>query len=230
MVIKAENSTAIFERSLCKGLESAAIEKLLSEPEVRLKRYKKGEYIFRMDQPITHVGLILNGSVEIQKIFYSGKVVSFMYKETGDIIAEGAIFSSLQHYPCQVAARERTDIFLLPKQYILKAITSNPILSANVLTLLSDKVVMLNKKVELLSFCSIQSKIAFSLLHCLPTVANSSRIELPYPKKTWAEHLNVSRPSLCREVRNLCDQDIIQVNKRSITILDRDSLEEMLNE
>lgn len=181
-----------------------------------------------MDQPISHIGLISAGSVEIQKILPSGKAVTFMYKKAGEIIAEGAIFSSLPSYPCQVVAREKTDIILLPKQYFCRIITTNPQLAANVLALLSDKIVMLNKKVELLSFSSIQSKIAFSLLHCLP-VTDNNQIELPYPKKVWAEFLNVSRPSLCRELKKISDQGILQIIKRTIIIRNRSSLEKMLN-
>lgn len=104
-------------------------------------------------------------------------------KEKGEIIAEGTVFSAMPTYPCQVAARETTDILLLPKQSMFRLLGSNPGLLANLLQLVSDKLIMLNTKIELLSYCSIQSKIAYSLLYCLNQDPAARIIELPYSPK-----------------------------------------------
>nr|WP_092074461.1 Crp/Fnr family transcriptional regulator [Dendrosporobacter quercicolus]NSL49661.1 Crp/Fnr family transcriptional regulator [Dendrosporobacter quercicolus DSM 1736]SDM96255.1 cAMP-binding domain of CRP or a regulatory subunit of cAMP-dependent protein kinases [Dendrosporobacter quercicolus] len=214
---------------LFKNYSNLQIREFLAGTGYSISRYKKNQLIFRMDQQITHVGIILTGSVEVQKIFQSGRLINLIYKEKGEIIAEGTVFSSMPTYPCQVSARETTDILLLPRQCMLRVLGRNPSLLTNLLQLMSDKLVMLNTKIELLSYCSIQSKIAFSLLYCIKAHPAAQVIELPYSKKTWAEHLNVPRPSLCRELKNLCRSDIIRINKRTITIVNRDHLERMLN-
>ncbi len=46
-------------------------------------------------------------------------------------------------------------------------------------------------------------------------------------KKSLAEHLNVSRPTLSRELKNMQDMGIISFNKRTIKIYDLDRLEEL---
>jgi CRP-like cAMP-binding protein len=220
----------ITDCSLFTNYKKSDIQKFLLGAEYKIGHYGKNEFIFRMDQPINYIGIILKGSVEMQKIFQSGKVLNLIYKEQGELFAEGAIFSSIPTYPCQVISREKTEILLIPKQQLILALYSDKILLANFLSLLSDKLVMLNRKIELLAYCSIQSKIAFSLLHCVSTDKNANIIELPYTKKTWAEHLNVSRPSLCRELTNLCRANVIQMDNRTITILERSKIEKMLNE
>lgn len=215
---------------LFKDIDTANIQNILQGTAYKIGSYKKNQYIFRMDQPIAYIGIILRGSVEVQKNFQSGKVVSLICKEKGDLFAEGAIFSKMPAYPCQVIARANTDVMLLPKQDVITALSKHKALLANFLTLMSEKLVMLNQKIELLSYCSIQSKIAYSLLHCISTDWASNVIELPYTQKAWAEHLNVSRPSLCRELRNLSCEKILHIDKRVITILQRDAFELLLSE
>ncbi len=215
---------------LFKNYSKLQIRAFLANTNYSINRYKKNQLIFRMDQQITYVGIILTGSVEVQKVFQSGRMINLIYKKQGEFIAEGTVFSAIPTYPCQVISREITDILLLPKQYMFQALGCNPCLLGNLLQLMSDKLIMLNTKIELLSYCSIQSKIAFSLLHCIKSNPAAQVIELPYSKKTWAEHLNVPRPSLCRELRNLCKSDIIKLNKRTITIVNRTQLEAMLND
>jgi CRP-like cAMP-binding protein len=222
--------TALANCRLFKGYTKSDVHNFLLPAEYKISNFKKNQFIFRMDQPITYIGIILKGSIEVQKIFQSGKVINLIYKEKGELFAEGTIFSQMPAYPCQVISRENTDVMLLPKQYVIKALADDSILLANFLALMSDKLIFLNKKIELLSYCSIQSKIAYSLLHCIATDNNTSIIELPYTQKAWAEHLNVSRPSLCRELKNLCKAKIILTDKRTITILKRDKIEQLLSE
>ncbi|QDR82412.1 Crp/Fnr family transcriptional regulator [Sporomusa termitida] len=221
---------AIASCPLFKNCSRSDLERFLEQAGYKIGNYRKNQFIFRMDQPITDVGIILKGSVEVQKIFPSGKVVNLICKEKGELFAEGTIFSSLPAYPCQVIARATTDVMLLPKQYLIRALADNSVLLANFLALMADKLVFLNKKIELLSYCSIQSKIAYSLVHCIATAGNAGVIKLPYTQKAWAEHLNVSRPSLCRELKNLCQAKILLADKGTITILRQDKLEALLNE
>lgn len=221
---------AIASCPLFKNCSHFDLHRFLEQAGYKIGSYRKNQFIFRMDQPVTAVGIILNGSVEMQKIFQSGKVVNLIYKGKGELFAEGTIFSSMPAYPCQVISRENTDVMLLPKDTVIRALADNSTLLANFLTLMSDKLVFLNQKIELLSYCSIQSKIAYSLLHCLGTGIHAGTIKLPYTQKAWAEHLNVSRPSLCRELKNLCQAGIIQADRRTITILQRDKIEALLSE
>jgi len=53
-------------------------------------------------------------------------------------------------------------------------------------------------------------------------------IHSPFNKKTWAEYLNVSHPSLCRELKKLCNNNIIEINKDRISFLNEEALIEIL--
>ena len=69
--------------------------------------------------------------------------------------------------------------------------------------------------------------IAYFLIHEIKTSGNSM-VHLSFTKKTWAEYLNVSRPSLCRELKKLCTDNIIEIIKDKILILDENALIDLL--
>lgn len=53
-------------------------------------------------------------------------------------------------------------------------------------------------------------------------------VVLPFTKTTWAEYLNVSRTSLSRELKNLCEQNVIKMNGSNIVLTQRELLESLL--
>ena len=55
--------------------------------------------------------------------------------------------------------------------------------------------------------------IAFSLLHDF-SINENQIVFIPFSKTTWAEYLNVSRTSLSRELKIMCETRIIQMHGR----------------
>ena len=96
----------------------------------------------------------------------------------------------------------------------------------SVLRLSSDRIMLLEKRVELFSLYSIQKKIAFSLLNDFD--AEEGAVRLPFTKTAWAEYLNVSRTSLCRELKRMATDGLLEINGNAIRILRADLLEEAL--
>ena len=118
-------------------------------------------------------------------------------------------------------------ILWIEKDAVLNAFLKNPVIAANIIRISANRIMQLENRVELFTFYSIQKKIAFSLLNDF-AIDNDRTILIPFPKTPWAEYLNVSRTSLGRELKNLCDAGMIKVEGRRITILQMDMLEAVL--
>ncbi|QXM05325.1 Crp/Fnr family transcriptional regulator [Crassaminicella indica] len=213
---------------LFKNKTQQEINNALSSIEYIVKSYKKGDLIFSVDQTTKYIGIILEGCIEVQKNLASGKVISILYKKKGDLFGEGSVFSKTNTYPCNIFAKTKSTILLITKQNILNLLSKDSSLLINFLNSFANRILSLNLKTELLSYSSIQQKIAFSLLYLMDEYKCNNVILLPYSKKTWSEHLNVSRPSLFRELKILCDQKIIHIQNRTITILNKDHLISLL--
>lgn len=208
------------------GKEKPEIANTLAQIKYKLCHFAKSEYIFRTDQPSLYIGIIIKGSVEVQKVFASGKVVSIVYRNKGGIFGGAIAFAQNSAYFCDVLANESSEILLLHKQVVLDLLYRNKTI-ANILDLAADNILQLNRRIELLSYSSIKQKIAFFLLYDA-NASDHDKIHLPYSKKAWAEYLNVSRPSLCRELKNLSDAGMVTIQDRTIKIIHKEKLKTIL--
>ncbi len=111
---------------------------------------------------------------------------------------------------------------------MLTAIVRDTALLSNFLQLFTNKILELTIKTELLACDSIRQKIGFSLLYELSEPQPGKGVELPSSKKFWAESLDVSRPSLYRELGMMEREGLIRLAGKKIYIIDRAGLMEIL--
>lgn len=202
---------------------------LLAKIHYRIREYRENEIIFSVNQSADTLGIILEGCVDVKKDFLSGKVITVTTRSQFDLLADAAMFSGARYYPGTIFACKPSKIFLLHKQDLLQLFTLDQAIMLNFLCSVSNRMLALNQKIEILSLSSIQSKIA----HFLVTQSQAQRSEiitLPFSKKAWAEHLNVSRTSLSRELRWLETANLIAFCNRTIHIKQLTKLSELLAE
>ena len=219
----------LYNSDLFKNKTLKEIEDILPSIQYNVKKYEQGELIFRIGQSTKYIGIILKGCIEIQKNLASGNIITIFEKNEGKLFGEGSVFSKLNTYPCNIFSKSKSTILFISKKDMLDLISRDPILLENLLRSISNRVLLLNLKTELLSYSSIQKKIAFSLLYLMDDYSCNDKITLPYSKKKWSEYLNVSRTSLFRELKEVCEKKIIHIDSKTITILNRDSLENLLH-
>ena len=116
----------------------------------------------------------------------------------------------------------------LDKNSILE-MCKNPLISENILRAFANNLFNFERRLELFSYSSIQKKIAFFLLNDIENT-DRSEVYLPFTKNKWAEYLNVSRPSLYRELKKLSENRFIKINKNKITILNKDGLMRLIRQ
>lgn len=199
---------------------------LLSDIPYKVKEYKRNEVVFSPHQPADTLGIVLKGSIDVQKIFASGKSITVNRRFPYDLIADASLFANIECYPSTIAACENSHIFLIHKDDLFKLFLKDKRIMSKFLESVSNRVVSLNKTVEILSLHSVPAKIAYFLL-LEQKKQHSNVLKLKFTKKTLAEHLNVSRPSLSRELKNMQLQGILSFQKRTIAIHSLEKLEEI---
>ncbi|WP_304508905.1 Crp/Fnr family transcriptional regulator [Anaerotignum sp.] len=216
----------LYKCIIFRGLDKAQIRLVLSRTRYHIKEYGKNEFICREDQFSKNVGIIILGSIEIQKLLASGNLICIFHKNKGDLFGGAVVFSTETTYPCDVFSRTNSKILFFPKQSIFE-MCKEALIAENILNAFANRIIYYEKRLELFSYSSIKTKIAYFLIHEIKT-ADNSIIHLSFTKKTWAEYLNVSRPSLYRELKKLCNDNIIEINKDKIIILDENALIDLL--
>lgn len=201
--------------------------KILGEITPQTSTYSKNETIAFEGDECTSIGIVLEGSIEIQKLFLSGKAMTVNSLNAGDIFGEVIVFSKMKSYPSTIIASSTSKILFINKSDIIKICSLNDILLNNFMELLSNKILLLNKKIKNLSFDTIREKICSYILEEYQKQKRKD-ILLPFSRKEMADILGVQRPSLSREFAKMKDDGLIDFTKNKIVILDINSLEDYL--
>lgn len=176
----------------------------------------------------TSIGIVVQGTVEIQKHYPNGKIVSLSSLTEGNIFGEAIVFSSHHKYPATIVTMRNSKIMHISREDIIYMCSENPQVLKNFMELLSSKILNLNKKVTELSLETLRQKIIFYLLQ-LYKEQKTLKLKLPISKKSLAEYLGVQRPSLSRELINMKNEGLISMEKDLVHVLDLETLQDYIN-
>ncbi|WP_294363320.1 Crp/Fnr family transcriptional regulator [uncultured Clostridium sp.] len=207
-----------------KGIEEKEINDILKSELYLIKEYKKNEVIANQGEKCNSLSVILEGKAVIQTIYENGKVLTLANFNVSDVFAEALLFSKDKEYPATVMAVENCKVLSFPKNSVLGIMQKNTKFAENLLQLLSQKIVILNRKINLIELDSIRRKVCKILLdNYKKNNTNSYKIS---SKKELAEELGIPRPSLSRELINMKDLGLIDFNLKEIIITDLEGLED----
>lgn len=146
------------------------------------------------------------------------------------MFGEMLVFSSNKMWPVTVRVQSSCRVLFLTHSDLIARCGNNCSWHISMLTnfmkVISDKALLLNKKVEYLSIKSIRGKICSYLLEQYQSTGNTTMI-LPLKRNELADFLNVSRPSLSREMCQMKDEGIIDFHLSKFSIKDMEALKSL---
>lgn len=222
-------ATCVKKCTLARNMHNSQICALLKPYEHNIWSYKKEQTVAIEGEECSRIGIVIEGSVEVRKIFASGKTVTIERLCEGDIFGEVIIFSDMGHYPSTIVSTDNTKILFIDKHDIIELCKSNEQFLQGFMRLLSNKILLLNRKIKNLSYQTIKQKIANYILEEMQN-QNSKKLQLPYSRKEMADILGVPRPSLSRELARMSEEGMIEFDKNIIVVKDADALEDCLLE
>lgn len=213
--------------SLFYGINSTELETLLDCFKPKIVSYKKNEYITIAGEPFKGIGILLCGEAAVTKESAAGSRVIMTLLSPGELFGEMAAFSDNNEWPATVAAQENCSIMFLESEKIVgyceKRCECHRLLIKNMLSIISEKALLLKRKVEYCAIKSVRGKISTYLFE-QHKKAGRTMLMLPLKRNELADFLNVSRPSLSREMCRMRDEGIIDFHRESIQINDLDAL------
>jgi len=221
--------TVLENSTLFQGVEANVLRGYLEETPHHIQCYDKEETIFHLMDPALRIGIILEGRVEAQKSFPNGSQVNVSVRGPGEMIGPAAVFSKSQRYPCDIVALEPATLMMLRKEDLLSLMQKDVKILQNFTTEIASATYMLQQRLELLSYSGIAQKAAFWLLMQVRQTGKSL-VQIPDSMSRWAMIMNVSRPSLHREMKKLEEEGIIRYEGKNIYVLDPDGLQAVLSE
>jgi CRP-like cAMP-binding protein len=217
----------IFDSPLFKGIAYDELSSLISclNPVVRI--YKRYSYITIAGEEFDSIGLLLQGEATVNKENASGNRVIMTRLKPGDMFGEALVFTDQALWPSTIQAQVDCKVMFLARNSITgvceRLCPWHRTLINNMLRTVSEKAVLLNRKVEYLTTPGVRAKLSKFLLEQYRK-HGSTTFMLPMNRKELAEYLNIARPSLSREMCRMRDEGIIDFHMTSIKILDLNKL------
>jgi CRP-like cAMP-binding protein len=218
------NSSILFQ-----GISPDSLNVMLGCLKPRIRSCKQREIVTLSGTPFQGIGIVAGGSVALTKETYSGNRIILDILHAGAIFGEMVAFSDNKVWPVTVIAQEDSTLLFLPPDKIIgtcsNVCASHSKLIMNMLNVLSNRALILNKKIEYLSAKNIRTKVSNYLMD-IYKVGENTTITIPMKRHELADYLNMPRPSLSRELGLMRDEGVIEfkgsiINIKNILVLEK---------
>lgn len=226
-----EEYAEILQKALLfKRIEKENLPVMLSCLKPKTAVFGKDDYIVTAGDNLDSIGVILEGEALVIKENAAGSRVVMTVLQAGDMFGEMLVFSSSSAWPSSVVAQKESKVMFLRRQKITgqceKACSWHNMIIENLLRVISERALMLNKKVEYLTIKSMRGKICAYLLEQYKKAGNAT-FELAMNRNALADFLNVSRPSMSRELCRMKEEGVIDFHMSTFKIKDAGALMSM---
>ena len=177
---------------------------------------KKGEALMTQKHFSRCLALIIKGSASVTKISLDGRRTVINRLSEGDVFGMATLFYEEAEFPSEIIAGNSLRLAVLPKEVVEEAFETSPEFAKAYVTLLSEKIIFLNKKISAYSEGDASEKV----LRWILTRANGeSELVLPCSVSKLAQMLGIGRASVYRAFDALQEQGIIGRIGKKIVLL-----------
>lgn len=205
--------------------EDKEVNELFDILKSKIVKYSKGKIILQEGSQIDGVGILLSGMLLKYITKHDGN------REAKGVIEEGGMFGEVDMFAGEgasnysvVAADDSVVLYITRVSLIEDGIKNSPKLAANLLRYLAERIAGISKDTGYLIIKSMRLKIA-KLIYDKHTEQGVLDVEMGLNRNEMADYLNVSRPSMSREMMRMRDEGIITFWKDKIGITDLKALE-----
>ncbi|MDN5313855.1 MAG: hypothetical protein PWP10_2601 [Clostridiales bacterium] len=224
--INQYKSTGLFN-----GLEDEEILGLMPCFMAVEKTMAKGDILFQAGEAQSSIGIVVQGEIHIQKEDFAGRRFLVNVLTAGEMFGEVSAFANINKWANTVLAGADSVVVFIKTERISKpccrVCKAHQLLIENMLRIVAGKALHMNSRINYLKLRGMREKIASFLLQ---QVANSGRstFDLQMNREALADYLNVSRPSMSRELGRMKDEGVIDFYRSSFVVKDVEALKLMI--
>lgn len=204
------------------GIEKSNLSSMLGCLGTKEKHYKKGGVIFAEGDPVTHLGIVCKGNVQIERVDYNGNRTIVSEVNPGELFAEAFACAEVEHLPVSVIATEDTVVLLFDchriTQACCNACTFHHQMIFNLLKITARKSILLHQMAEIISHRTTRDKL-MAYLAVQTKNQNSRKITVPFDRQELADYLEVDRSGLSAEISKLRHEGILNCHRNEFELL-----------
>ncbi|MDR2932283.1 MAG: Crp/Fnr family transcriptional regulator [Oscillospiraceae bacterium] len=212
----------LLKNPLFSDIDPGDITLLLQCLNGKTQSYRKNDIIFLAGDKARAVGIVRAGSVNVMKEDFMGNRTILAIIGKGGMFGEAFACAQTDKLPVSVIARADSEILLIDYK---KIITTCPSACAfhhrmieNMLGILAEKNVALNKKMDIMSRRSTREKL-IAYLSDRAAEAGSGAFDIPFSRQELADYLCVDRSAMSTALSKLQSDGVLRYTHNSFELL-----------
>jgi len=190
---------------------------------------KKGSLLFYEDGVPTGIFQIKKGKAKKFKRSFSGAEQIFYIYTTGDVLGYHALFGE-ERYQDSCEALEDLEVNFIAKDVFLQLLQDIPALQQTFIRNIGHEFGVLANIIAVLAQKNINARLAINLLILENRFQKQNKVDgIDLTREDLANVIGTSPESLGRSLKQFKEEGIIRVEKRTIFIINRDLVFQLLN-
>lgn len=186
-----------------------------------------GQVLFNQGEPAHRFYLVTRGRIKLYRLAPSGAEKVIEVVGPGGTFAEALMFLSSPSYPVGAEALEASEVISIDAHDYARMLRGSVDTCFQLLGHLSQRMRALVREIDDLSLHTASCRLAAYLAQHLEGGGEQDLIELDVTKQVLASRLSIKPETFSRIVRDLSEQQVIQVEGRRVRVLDRPRLRQL---
>ncbi len=184
----------------------------------QIQGFGKDEFLFNAGDSANGFYFVQSGEVRIFRMDDQGKEVEVVRLNPGEFFGEAVVFVS-DKFPAFAQAVKNTETLFFSKKTIFQHIDKDPTIARFFISLLAKKCVILNKRIETLELKTVRQRLVQFILSQYQG-QQSDVIVLNMKKVELARFIGTISETLSRNLKQMQEDNLIEVHGRSIRVKD----------
>ncbi len=188
---------------------------------LKKKTYKADSYVFKQNDFISVIGIVLDGDLIIENIDFLGNKTILSHLSSGDVFGETYALSKQKMMVDVLCLSDSTILFLdidVLFNPLYKDETWRDKILNNLLKVCANKNLVLSNRIFFTSFKKIRDRL-LAYFSFMSIKSGSKTFNIPFDRQGLADFLNVERSALSKELGKMRDDGLIEFYKNSIKLL-----------
>lgn len=207
--------------AIFQNVNESNIESMLKCLGAYEQQYNKNDILLLSGDTVTSVGIVLSGSAQIVREDIMGNRTILSEISASDMFGEAFACANVGKSPVTVLTTTGCSILYIQFKRIVTTCSSScsfhTRLIENMLSLIAQKNIFLNNKIEILSQRTIREKV-MSYFFMQIQKTGSKKFKIPFTRDELADFLCVNRSALSRELCNMREEKMLDFDKNEFEI------------
>ena len=221
LIINDMENQALLKNPLFSGINETDIPNVLEFLSASERDFIKGESIFHSGSVINHIGIVLEGRVQIESNDFWGNKTILDSLSPGKVFAETYALTKVPLMVDVVATQDSKILLLQIDNLGLGKNSFSQIVTKNLLAISMKKNLHLSQRIFHTSSKTIRGRLLSYLSSQVPRGTPNAEFDIPYDRQQLADYLEVDRSALSAELSKMKADGLIDYWKNHFKLLGR---------